>query len=152
CDGERVVMLPTSEDHKAVFDGDRGPNTGGMGTYSPSPLLDEMLVARVRDKIMVPVVREMARAGRTYRDGLYARLVRTPARGPVALEFNCRFGAPETQSVLVRLEGDLYPWLRGVADGALPPGAPRVDSRASVCVVMTSGGYPQGYAKGKAIT
>ena len=149
-DGERVVMLPTSEDHKAVFDGDEGPNTGGMGTYSPSPMVDDVMLARVRESVMLPVVREMARAGRTYRGVLYAGLMLTD-RGPMVLEFNCRFGDPETQSVLVRVEDDLYPWLLGVAGGKMPPGSLRIDARASVCVVMTSGGYPGRYEKGKTI-
>jgi phosphoribosylamine--glycine ligase len=149
-DGDRVVVLPTSEDHKAVFDDDRGPNTGGMGTYSPSPLVDDMMVARIRETVLLPVVRDMARAGRTYRGLLYAGLMLTD-RGPMVLEFNCRFGDPETQSVMVRIEDDLYPWLLGVARGRLPAGVPRVDPRAAVCVVMTSGGYPGAYEKGKTI-
>jgi phosphoribosylamine--glycine ligase len=149
-DGERVVLLPTSEDHKAVFDADEGPNTGGMGTYSPSPLVDDVMLARVRETVLLPVVREMARAGRTYRGVLYAGLMVTD-RGPMVLEFNCRFGDPETQSVLVRIGDDLYPWLIGVAKGRMPAGTLRIDPRASVCVVMTSGGYPGKYDKGKAI-
>jgi phosphoribosylamine--glycine ligase len=149
-DGDRVKVLPTSEDHKAAFDGDRGPNTGGMGTYSPSPLVNDMMVARVRETVLLPVVREMARMGRPYRGVLYAGLMLTD-RGPMVLEFNCRFGDPETQSVLVRIEDDLYPWLHGAARGELPGGAPRIDPRAAVCVVMTSGGYPGKYDKGRTI-
>jgi phosphoribosylamine--glycine ligase len=149
-DGDRVKVLPTSEDHKAVFDGDRGPNTGGMGTYSPSPLVDDMMVARVRETVLLPVVRDMARMERPYRGVLYAGLMLTD-RGPMVLEFNCRFGDPETQSVLMRIEDDLYPWLLGAARGELPSGTPRIDPRAAVCVVMTSGGYPGKYEKGKTI-
>jgi phosphoribosylamine--glycine ligase len=149
-DGDRVKVLPTSEDHKAVFDGDRGPNTGGMGTYSPSPLVDDMMVARVRETVLLPVVRDMARMERPYRGVLYAGLMLTD-RGPMVLEFNCRFGDPETQSVLMRIEDDLYPWLLGAARGELPSGTPRIDPRAAVCVVMTSGGYPGKYEKGRTI-
>jgi phosphoribosylamine--glycine ligase len=151
CDGERLVLLPSVEDHKPALDGDRGPNTGGMGTYSPSPLVDDQLAVRVRDQILRRVVDALFEMGRPYRGLLYAGLMLTPDRGPHVLEFNCRFGDPETQAALVRLEDDLYPWLYGAALGRLPMGAPRVDSRASVCVVQCAGGYPGPYHKGAEI-
>jgi phosphoribosylamine--glycine ligase len=150
CDGVRLTLLPSAEDHKAVFDGDEGPNTGGMGTYSPSPLVDAAMVERVRAEILLPVVRAMADVGRPYRGVLYAGLMLTE-RGPLVLEFNCRFGDPETQAILMRLPGDLYPWLAGAAAGQLPEGAPEVDLRASVCVVQCAGGYPGRYEMGAPI-
>ena len=126
CDGERLALLPTSEDHKAVRDGDQGPNTGGMGTYSPSPLLDAADEQRILDTIFRPTVAAMAAAGRPFQGLLYGGLMLTPDRGPMVIEWNCRFGDPETQSVLMRLDEDLLPWLAGVAAGKLPAGAPRV--------------------------
>jgi phosphoribosylamine--glycine ligase len=150
-DGERVAMLPTAEDHKAVFDGDRGPNTGGMGTYSPSALVDDALRERVRAQVMLPVVKRMAALGRPYRGVLYAGLMLAPG-GPSVLEFNCRFGDPETQVVLPRLAGDLWPWFMGVAEGRLPEGDPPVDARAAVCVVQCAAGYPGEYSKGSPIS
>jgi len=142
CDGERLALLATSEDHKAVGDGDVGPNTGGMGTYSPSPLVDAALERRILEAIFMPTVRALAADGRPFRGLLYGGLMLTPDRGPMVIEWNCRFGDPETQSVLVRMEDDLYPWLAGAARGALPPGAPRWHEGAAVCVVLAAAGYP----------
>jgi phosphoribosylamine--glycine ligase len=147
-DGERVVLLASAEDHKAAFDGDRGPNTGGMGAYSPSPLCTPELARRVLDTVLVPTVRGMAREGRPFRGVLYAGLMLTPDRGPQVLEFNCRFGDPETQVVLLRFGEDLVPWLRGAAAGRLPAGEPRWDPRVAVSVVLASAGYPGPYAQG----
>jgi phosphoribosylamine---glycine ligase len=142
CDGERFVLLETSEDHKAVGDGDVGPNTGGMGTYSPSPLVDDAMEARIVETIFAPTVRALAADGRPFRGLLYGGLMLTPDRGPMVIEWNCRFGDPETQSVLMRMEDDLYPWLAGAARGALPAGAPRWHAGAAVCVVVAAPGYP----------
>jgi phosphoribosylamine--glycine ligase len=142
CDGERIALLATSEDHKAVGDGDTGPNTGGMGTYSPSLLVDDALRERIVRTIFEPTVRALAADGRPFRGLLYGGLMLTPDRGPMVIEWNCRFGDPETQSVLARMEDDLYPWLAGAARGQLPPGAPRFFDGAAVCIVLAAAGYP----------
>jgi phosphoribosylamine--glycine ligase len=152
CDGERLALLETSEDHKAVGDGDVGPNTGGMGTYSPSPLVDAALTQRILETIFMPTVRALAADGRPFRGLLYGGLMLTPDRGPMVIEWNCRFGDPETQVVLARMEDDLYPWLAGAARGALPPGAPRWHEGAAVCVVLAAGGYPGKPRAGDVIT
>lgn len=152
CDGERLALLATSEDHKAVGDGDVGPNTGGMGTYSPSPLVDEAMERRILDTIFLPTVRALAADGRPFRGLLYGGLMLTPDRGPMVIEWNCRFGDPETQSVLARMEDDLYPWLAGAARGALPEGAPRWYEGAAVCVVVAAAGYPGKPRTGDLIT
>jgi phosphoribosylamine--glycine ligase len=151
ADGERVVLLASAEDHKAVFDGDRGPNTGGMGAVSPSPRVDPALEREVLDRVLVPTVRAMAAEGRPFRGLLYAGLMLTPDRGLQVLEFNCRFGDPETQPVLMRLGDDLVPWLAGAAAGQLPDGEPRWDPRVAVCVVLTAPGYPGPHPQGAAI-
>jgi phosphoribosylamine--glycine ligase len=142
CDGTRIALLASSEDHKAVRDGDQGPNTGGMGTYSPSPLVGRDLERRIVDTMFVPVLRALADAGRPFRGLLYGGLMLTPDRGPMVIEWNCRFGDPETQVVLSRLDEDLLPWLAGAAVGTLPPGAPRVRPGVSVCVVLAAARYP----------
>jgi phosphoribosylamine--glycine ligase len=152
CDGERLALLATSEDHKAVGDGDLGPNTGGMGTYSPSPLVDDALRERILETIFVPTVRALAADGRPFRGLLYGGLMLTPDRGPMVIEWNCRFGDPETQSVLARMEDDLYPWLAGAAHGRLPEGAPRFYDGAAVCVVLAAAGYPGKVRTSDAIT
>ena len=126
CDGTRFELLDSAEDHKAVGDGDVGPNTGGMGTYSPSPLVDGALKSRIVETIFTPTVRALAAAGRPFRGLLYGGLMLTPDRGPVVIEWNCRFGDPETQVVLVRMQDDLLPWLLGAARGDLPAGADRL--------------------------
>jgi phosphoribosylamine--glycine ligase len=141
-DGTRIVLLASAEDHKAVGDGDVGPNTGGMGTYSPSPLVDEALAQRILETIFVPTVRAMADEGRPFSGLLYGGLMLTPDRGPMVIEWNCRFGDPETQVVLTRMEDDLYPWLAGVAAGVMPAGTPRWRPGAAVCVVLAAEGYP----------
>jgi phosphoribosylamine---glycine ligase len=152
CDGERLALLATSEDHKAVGDGDLGPNTGGMGTCSPSTLVDEALTQTILETIFVPTVRALAADGRPFRGLLYGGLMLTPDRGPMVIEWNCRFGDPETQSVLARMEDDLYPWLDGAARGALPEGAPRWYEGAAVCVVVAAAGYPTKTRTGDLIT
>jgi phosphoribosylamine--glycine ligase len=142
CDGTRLALLASSEDHKAVGDGDVGPNTGGMGTYSPSPLVDDRLAQRILETLFVPTVRALTEAGRPFRGLLYGGLMLTPDRGPMVIEWNCRFGDPETQSVLMRLDEDLLPWLAGAARGAMPHGAPRFRAGVAACVVVAAAGYP----------
>ena len=142
CDGTRVVLLPSAEDHKAVFDGDRGPNTGGMGTVSPSPFFNEALAERVLSRIFEPTVEAMRALGRSFSGLLYGGLMLTPDRGPMVIEWNCRFGDPETQVVLPRVDGDLLPWLLGAAEGLLPEGEIAVTPGAAVCVVLAAHNYP----------
>ena len=149
-DGERVALLPSSQDHKRIFDGDRGPNTGGMGAYSPAPVVTPDLLPAIRDRILLPAVRELRRRGIVYRGVLYAGLM-IGRRGPQVVEFNCRFGDPETEAVLPRLDGDLLPLLEACVDGTLDEAMVRVRPGACVTVVLASGGYPGGYTKGKPI-
>jgi phosphoribosylamine---glycine ligase len=151
-DGERVELLASAEDHKAVFDGDRGPNTGGMGTYSPSPLVDQALEQDVLARIFRPTLAALRAAGRSFQGLLYGGLMLTPDRGPMVIEWNCRFGDPETQSVLARLDDDLLPWLAGSAAGRLPPGRLRWSPEVAVCVVLAAAGYPGVPRTGDAIT
>ncbi len=141
CDGTRFVLLASAEDHKAVLDGDRGPNTGGMGAYSPSPLVDAALTEHIAKTIFAPTVAAMAAAGRPFRGLLYGGLMLTE-RGPMVIEWNCRFGDPETQAVLPRLDEDLLPWLLAAAEGHLPARQPRWWPGLSVCVVLAAPGYP----------
>jgi phosphoribosylamine--glycine ligase len=141
CDGDRFALLATAEDHKAIFDGDQGPNTGGMGAYSPSPLVDEALQARIAKSIFAPTVRALAEAGRPFRGLLYGGLMLTE-HGPMVIEWNCRFGDPETQAILMRLEDDIVPWLLGAAIGRLPAGEPHFSPGTSLCVVLAAEGYP----------
>lgn len=141
CDGTRFVLLASAEDHKAVFDGDRGPNTGGMGAYSPSPLVDAALTEHIAQTIFAPIVAAMAAAGRPFRGLLYGGLMLTE-RGPMVIEWNCRFGDPETQAVLPRMDEDLLPWLLAAAEGNLPTRQPRWWPGLSVCVVLAAAGYP----------
>src|SRR5207247_1777724 len=115
---------------------------GGMGAYSPSPLVDAPLAARIGETIFAPTVRAMAAAGRPFRGVLYGGLMLTPDRGPMVIEWNCRFGDPETQAVLLRLEEDLVPWLVAAAEGRLPAGEPRWNPGTSLCVVLAAEGYP----------
>jgi phosphoribosylamine--glycine ligase len=142
CDGTRFSLLASAEDHKAVFDGDRGPNTGGMGAYSPSPLVDQALTERIARTIFAPLVAALADAGRPFRGLLYGGLILTPERGPMVIEWNCRFGDPETQAVLPRLAEDLLPWLLDAAAGELPPRALEWRPGLAVCVVLAAEGYP----------
>lgn len=140
---DRVVMLPAAEDHKAVFDGDKGPNTGGMGAYSPSPYADDDFVERVRTKIVIPVRDAMAARGTPYRGFLYIGLMVVPGEGPYVLEFNCRLGDPETQVILPRIDEDIYPWLKGLADDELPSDTIKVSKKHAVCVVQCARKYPE---------
>ncbi|HXI09816.1 MAG TPA: phosphoribosylamine--glycine ligase [Thermodesulfobacteriota bacterium] len=148
-DGTTVVPLAPAQDHKAIFDGDRGPNTGGMGAYSPAPLVTEALEKEIMDTIMVPTVKAMEAEGRPYKGVLYAGLMISKGR-PKVLEFNCRFGDPETQPILMRLEDDLFDLLMAATDVQLN-GVTLKWGRPAVCVVMSSKGYPGDYQKGDAI-
>jgi phosphoribosylamine--glycine ligase len=149
-DGERVRMLAAAQDHKRIFDGDRGPNTGGMGAFSPTPNVDAALLAEVERAVIVPAVRELARRGRPFRGALYAGLMLTP-RGARVLEFNARLGDPETQPILMRLRSDLVPALLAAAKGDLSGVALDFDPRAAVGVVLAAEGYPGKVASGDAI-
>jgi len=150
CDGERLFPLPVSQDHKPVFDGDRGPNTGGMGCYSPVPLMTDELAREAMETIMRPAVQALAAEGRPYVGCLYGGLVLT-REGPRVLEFNCRFGDPESQAVLPRLDADLVELLLAATEGRLSETDRPPESRAAVCVVMASRGYPGEYETGKPI-
>jgi len=151
CDGTRFVLLASAEDHKAVYDGDRGPNTGGMGAYSPSPLVDATLTEDIARRIFAPVVAALAKEGRAFRGLLYGGLMLTPDRGPMVIEWNCRFGDPETQAVLPRLDEDLLPWLLDAASGELPLCSLRWRPGLAVCVVLAAEGYPGKVRSGDAI-
>ena len=140
-DGESILPLPTSQDHKAIFDDDKGPNTGGMGAYSPAPVVTEEIHRTVMETILLPTIRAMAAEGRKYRGVLYAGLMIRDGR-PKVLEFNARFGDPEAQPLLMRLKSDLLPVLEAALDGGLGKIRPEWDRRPAVCVVMASGGYP----------
>ena len=150
-DGKIVLPLPTSQDHKPIFDDDKGPNTGGMGAYSPAPVVDPWLHKRIMNEIMIPTVNAMAAEGRPYKGVLYAGLM-IDGDTPRVLEFNGRFGDPEAQPLLIRLKGDLVPVMEAVIDERLDEVSLEIDPRAAVCVVMASGGYPGKYAKGHPIS
>jgi phosphoribosylamine--glycine ligase len=147
ADGEQALGLAAAQDHKTVFDDDRGPNTGGMGAYSPAPVVDAALERRVMAEIVRPTIAALAKEGAPYTGVLYAGLMITRA-GPRVVEFNCRFGDPECQAILPRLDSDLLPVLVAVAAGDPLPAALRWREEASVCVVLASGGYPGEYATG----
>jgi phosphoribosylamine--glycine ligase len=149
-DGERVVDLATCQDYKRAFDGDAGPNTGGMGTYSPSAYLDGPMRERILREVVDPTVRGLAAEGTPYRGVLFVGIMLTEA-GPKVLEYNCRFGDPETQVLLPRLDGDWAELLHRCAGGSLEGADVRWTDRAAVCVVLASGGYPDAYEKGKVI-
>jgi phosphoribosylamine--glycine ligase len=152
--GRTIIPLAPTQDHKAALDGDRGPNTGGMGAYCPAPLATPELLQEVDSSILVPTVHAMKRSRRPFRGVLYAGLMATN-QGPRVLEFNCRFGDPETQPLLVRLRTDLLDLLEAVVEDRLEEFHDRPlewDPRPAVCVVMASQGYPGNYAKGKLIT
>jgi len=151
-DGETILTLPAAQDHKPALDGDKGPNTGGMGAYCPAPVLDAELARRVESGILVPVVHAMKRARRPFKGVLYAGLMLTPA-GPKVLEFNVRFGDPECQPLLMRLNTDLIDVMQATIDGRLQEiGSLEFDARPAICVVMASEGYPGDYEKGHPIT
>ena len=150
CDGERVLMTIPACDYKRVFDGDGGPNTGGMGSYSPPEFLDDEAVAEVERTVIAPVVRQMAEMGRPYTGVLYAGLMFHQGKAAV-LEFNCRLGDPETQVILPRLRTDLLDVIEAALDGRLDDITLEWDERPCVGIVMASGGYPGSYETGKPI-
>jgi phosphoribosylamine---glycine ligase len=151
CDGRIARVFPTSQDHKRALDGDRGPNTGGMGAYSPTPFLDAEQLAATAAAVFDPFLRGCAAEGIDYRGILYPGIMLTRS-GPRVLEFNARFGDPETQVYLTRLESDLLELLEASAGGTLGAIEPAWSPLASVCVVMASGGYPGEYARGKRVS
>src|SRR5690349_2009858 len=150
-DGERVAALVPSQDHKRIGDGDKGANTGGMGAYSTDSLLDEGMTDWLLNHIARPVVAGMKAEGIPYRGILYCGLMMT-ARGPMVLEFNCRFGDPETQAVLMRLDSDLLEAFEAAIEGRVSDGVFRWSADASCCVVVASGGYPGAFVSGKLIS
>ncbi len=149
-DGKTIVPLPTSQDHKAAYDNDEGPNTGGMGAYSPAPVVTEPIADYVMEKVMLPTIKGMAEEGRPYKGMLYAGLMIDGDKVNV-LEFNCRFGDPEAQPLLMRLKSDVVEIFEAVIDERLEQVEMKIDPRPTVCVVMVSGGYPGKYLSGKAI-
>ncbi len=151
-DGENIVSLAPSQDHKAVGDNDIGPNTGGMGAYSPAPVVTPEIEAGIIQKVIEPTVRGMKAEGRPFSGLLYAGLMIGANNEIKVLEFNCRFGDPETQPLLMRLKSDLFDLLYASATGELKGVRAEWDSRSAVCVVMSAGGYPGNYTKGDEIT
>ena len=150
-DGKTIVTLPAAQDHKAAFDGDKGPNTGGMGAYCPAPLVDAAKMAWIEEHILVPTVHAMKRSRHPFRGVLYAGLMLTH-QGPKVLEYNVRFGDPECQPLLMRLQSDLLDVLEATVDERLDELEPlRWDPRPAVCVVMASEGYPGPYDNGQII-
>ena len=150
-DGKAILPMASSQDHKQVFDADQGPNTGGMGAYSPAPVVTEEVHEKIIEKILRPIIQGMGEEGRPYKGVLYAGLMIHEGH-PKVLEFNARFGDPETQPVLMRMKGDIIPILQACIEGNLSRYKIEWDSRAAVCVVMASKGYPGDYEKGKRIS
>ena len=150
-DGHSIYVMESAQDHKPIGDGDTGPNTGGMGAYSPAPIITDDMMVRITREVFVPTVDAMNRNGTPFRGILYAGLMITSG-GPRVLEFNVRFGDPETQPILMRLKSDLLEVFLAVCDGTLEDAFLKWDARPAVCVVMASGGYPDDYQKGKVIT
>jgi phosphoribosylamine--glycine ligase len=151
-DGERIATLAAAQDHKRALDGDRGENTGGMGACSPAPALSEAAEKRVLEEIVHPAIRGMAAEGMPYTGILYAGLMLDASGAPRVVEFNVRFGDPETQALVVRMEGDLLPLLDAAARGRLERAAPLGFRDAAVCVVIAAGGYPRAFERGKPIS
>ena len=150
CDGEHALPLATAQDHKRAFDGDKGPNTGGMGAYSPAPILDKAMVERAMAEIVMPTVRAMKADGVPFKGVLYAGLM-IGKNGPKLIEYNCRFGDPETQPMMMRLKSDIVPALIACADGGLKHLTLRWSDDAALTVVMAAHGYPDTYKKGTEI-
>ncbi|MFW5824727.1 MAG: phosphoribosylamine--glycine ligase [Marinobacter sp.] len=151
-DGEHVLPMATSQDHKRVGDGDTGPNTGGMGAYSPAPVVTDEVHRRIMDEVIYPTVRGMAAEGHPYKGFLYAGLMIDAAGAPKVIEFNCRFGDPETQPIMLRMQSDLVALCNAAIDGRLDECESQWDPRASVGIVLAAGGYPGSYNKGDVIT
>jgi len=150
CDGSRHVLLPSAQDHKRAFDGDQGPNTGGMGAYSPAPAMTPALLAQVEREIIAPTVAGMAKRGTPFQGVLFAGLMLTET-GPKLIEYNVRFGDPECQVLMLRLKSDLLDLLQACAEGDLTGVVPEFSDRPAITVVMAAKGYPGSYAKGTPI-
>ncbi|MBT2773543.1 phosphoribosylamine--glycine ligase [Halomonas sp. ISL-60] len=150
-DGENVVPMATSQDHKRAYDGDTGPNTGGMGAYSPAPVVTPEVDARIMEQVILPTVRGMAAEGNAYTGFLYAGLMIDAAGNPKVIEYNCRFGDPETQPIMLRLTSDFAELCLAGAQGKLAGQHCEWDPRAAVGVVLAAGGYPGSYRKGDVI-
>jgi len=150
-DGNTILPLPSSQDHKAIYENDQGPNTGGMGAYSPAPVITGRLQQKVMDEVMTPIVKGMADAGRRFKGFLYAGLM-VDGEEIKVLEFNARLGDPEAQPILMRMKTDLVPVLEAIVDERLDQVSIQWDERPAVCVVMASQGYPGSYPKGMEIT
>ncbi len=151
-DGENVLPMATSQDHKRVGDADTGPNTGGMGAYSPAPVVTQDVHDRVMREVINPTVRGMAAEGNTYTGFLYAGLMIDSTGAPKVIEYNCRFGDPETQPIMMRLQSDLVELCQAAIAGKLDQVESKWDPRASIGVVLAAGGYPGDYAKGEVIS
>jgi phosphoribosylamine--glycine ligase len=149
-DGEHYLVLPPAQDHKAIFEGDKGPNTGGMGAYAPAPVIHKALLDQISEQIIEPTIRGMQAENRPYRGVLYAGLMITQ-EGPKVVEFNCRFGDPEIQAILPLLKTDIVDLMMEVVDRRLKPRGPEISPDSCICVIMASGGYPGTYQKGKPI-
>lgn len=150
-DGERVLPLVPSQDHKPIYDGDRGPNTGGMGAYAPAPVVDEGALRDILERIVEPAVLGMRNRGRPFRGVLYCGIMMT-RQGPMVVEFNSRFGDPEAQVILPLLEDDFAELAVGISEGGMPSGPLTWKRKAATCVVVASGGYPGDYEKGMEIS
>jgi phosphoribosylamine--glycine ligase len=150
CDGEDFICLPSSQDHKAIYDGDKGPNTGGMGAYSPYPLVNTQLLKEIKEKILYPTLRGLKEEGRSYKGILYLGLIKTK-EGVKVLEYNARLGDPEAQVLLPRLETDLVDIILACLKGNLKDVDVNWSSKACLCVVLASKGYPGSYERGKEI-
>ncbi|RBW48992.1 phosphoribosylamine--glycine ligase [Marinobacter sp. F3R11] len=151
-DGEHVLPMATSQDHKRVGDGDTGPNTGGMGAYSPAPVVTPEVHQRIMDEVIYPTVRGMAAEGHPYKGFLYAGLMIDTSGAPKVIEFNCRFGDPETQPILLRMKSDIVGLCQAAIDGELNQCNSEWDERAAVGIVLAAGGYPGSYNKGDVIS
>ncbi|MCR4301142.1 MAG: phosphoribosylamine--glycine ligase [Sulfuricaulis sp.] len=151
-DGKHILPLATSQDHKRVGDGDTGPNTGGMGAYSPAPVVTPTMHQRIMHEVIEPTVRGMSQEGHPYTGFLYAGVMIGPDGAPKVLEYNCRFGDPETQPVMLRLKSDFIELIQAALDGKLDTMQAQWDNRAALGVVMAAGGYPGSYGKGDIIT
>ncbi len=151
CDGENVQLMPSAQDHKRVFDNDKGPNTGGMGAYSPAPVVAKELESKLKELVFLPVLREMKKRGTPYVGVLYAGLMILNGK-PRVLEFNCRFGDPEAQAILMRLESDLVEVMLSCLEKKLDKQKIKWSEKPCTCVVLASGGYPDNYEKGKIIS
>ena len=149
-DGKKILPMASSQDHKAVLNRDQGPNTGGMGAYSPAPVVTEQVHRRIMEEVLKPLIQGMSEEGKPYKGAIYAGVMINDGH-PKVLEFNARFGDPETQPVLMRMKGDIIPILEACIKGDLSKWEIEWDSRAAVCVVMASKGYPGDYERGKAM-